>query len=155
ALAALHHYSFPGNVRELKNIVEYAMIKSAGGDILPKHLRLLNDMRTAAHPSLDSAPNNEAESSADFEHLKELVIKRSQSRISQERSAGEQSPSERMTDEEKILAYVGKYGTINNAECRELLSANFHHVSYLLKKLSDYGLLKSEGERRWKRYRLI
>ncbi|MBI2504745.1 MAG: sigma-54-dependent Fis family transcriptional regulator [Candidatus Latescibacteria bacterium] len=42
ALARLRAYSFPGNVRELKNIIEYALIKSGGATILPDHLRLLD-----------------------------------------------------------------------------------------------------------------
>jgi DNA-binding NtrC family response regulator len=42
ALARLRGYSFPGNVRELKNIIEYALIKSGGATLLPEHLRLLD-----------------------------------------------------------------------------------------------------------------
>ncbi|MCC7261718.1 MAG: sigma-54-dependent Fis family transcriptional regulator [Candidatus Latescibacteria bacterium] len=41
ALALLQDYAFPGNVRELKNIIEYALIKSAGATIEPQHLHLL------------------------------------------------------------------------------------------------------------------
>ena len=37
----LHDYSFPGNVRELKNIIERALIESAGKDIGPEHLYLM------------------------------------------------------------------------------------------------------------------
>ena len=38
ALAVLEEYAFPGNVRELKNIMERAMIESAGRDIGPEHV---------------------------------------------------------------------------------------------------------------------
>ncbi|MBI1930647.1 hypothetical protein HYR99_41175 [Candidatus Poribacteria bacterium] len=31
-------YHFPGNIRELKNIIEHAVIKSGGGVIQPEHL---------------------------------------------------------------------------------------------------------------------
>ncbi len=34
----LVQYSFPGNVRELKNIMERALIESGSGDIYPRHL---------------------------------------------------------------------------------------------------------------------
>lgn len=41
ALAALQAYHFPGNVRELKNIIERALIESGGETILPEHLHLM------------------------------------------------------------------------------------------------------------------
>lgn len=37
-LDALIRYGFPGNVRELKNIVEGALIESGGGEVRPEHL---------------------------------------------------------------------------------------------------------------------
>ena len=40
ALAALSGYHFPGNVRELKNIMERALILSGGKDIKSEHLQL-------------------------------------------------------------------------------------------------------------------
>src|SRR5260221_7970192 len=40
ALEALRGYSFPGNVRELKNIIERGMIESGGDPIGPQHLKL-------------------------------------------------------------------------------------------------------------------
>ncbi|MGO8396390.1 hypothetical protein ACC760_38050, partial [Rhizobium ruizarguesonis] len=38
ALALLRRYPFPGNMRELKNIVERAALLARGGTILPEHL---------------------------------------------------------------------------------------------------------------------
>jgi DNA-binding NtrC family response regulator len=40
AVALLESYFFPGNVRELKNIIERALIESAGKPIQPAHIRL-------------------------------------------------------------------------------------------------------------------
>ena len=40
ALEQLQAYSFPGNVRELKNIVERALIESDGAEVQPQHLHL-------------------------------------------------------------------------------------------------------------------
>ena len=37
----LEAYDFPGNVRELKNIIERALIESSGGEIRPYHLHFL------------------------------------------------------------------------------------------------------------------
>jgi DNA-binding NtrC family response regulator len=38
--AALKAYTYPGNIRELKNIIERALIQSGGETILPEHLHL-------------------------------------------------------------------------------------------------------------------
>lgn len=40
AVAALKTYDYPGNIRELKNIIERALIGSGGETILPEHLQL-------------------------------------------------------------------------------------------------------------------
>lgn len=59
-----------------------------------------------------------------------------------------------LAEEEKILEYVRRYGSINNAECRDVLRVGLQRASYLLKKMHRHGLLKLEGERRWTRYHL-
>jgi DNA-binding NtrC family response regulator len=41
AMAVLRAYDFPGNIRELKNIIERALIESGGRGIAPEHLHLL------------------------------------------------------------------------------------------------------------------
>ena len=41
AMAILESYSFPGNVRELKNVIERALIESGGGPIQERHIHLL------------------------------------------------------------------------------------------------------------------
>ena len=43
ALSALAGYAFSGNVRELKNIIERALIESDGGPIAPEHLHFRGD----------------------------------------------------------------------------------------------------------------
>ena len=48
----LEHYSWPGNIRELKNCVEYAQILSEGGIIKPEHLPVALSSSQAA--SVDS-----------------------------------------------------------------------------------------------------
>jgi len=54
AREALQRHDFPGNVRELKNIIERALIESDGEMIEPRHLHLLQRAERDAPPS--SAP---------------------------------------------------------------------------------------------------
>ncbi len=58
------------------------------------------------------------------------------------------------SDEEKILAYVKKTGSINNEQCRALLNLNLKQASRLLTELHKQGTLRREGERRWTVYKL-
>ncbi|NKB68936.1 MAG: response regulator [Candidatus Latescibacteria bacterium] len=135
ALERLLNYDFPGNVRELKNIIENALIRSPNADIYPQHLHFL------------TAGTTEAEKGKDRQILTERVVKRAQSHDS-----GADANSS--TDEEKILSYLGEHDSINNSECCDLLSVEHTRASYLLQKMHRYGLLSCEGQRRWTRYRL-
>ncbi|HEX4517422.1 MAG TPA: sigma-54 dependent transcriptional regulator, partial [Polyangiaceae bacterium] len=55
AEAALLAHAFPGNVRELRNAIERAVVLSRGGEILPDHL-LLETQATSAPPANAKAP---------------------------------------------------------------------------------------------------
>lgn len=59
------------------------------------------------------------------------------------------------SDEERIIAYLREHGSINNAACRELLSADARRVNYVLQKMLAEGVLQQQGERRWARYTLV
>ena len=125
ALAQLEAYSFPGNVRELKNILERALIES-GGEVRPVHLQLPGrSLSTRARPADGGASG----------------------------SGSPPMPST-AADEERILQYVAGHGSINNTECRQLLDASMHHCWYLLHKLNESGQLKRRNDRRWSRYTL-
>ncbi len=56
ALAALASYDFPGNVRELKNAMEHAVILSGGGAIEPEHLPRSIVAPAKAEPVLPKRP---------------------------------------------------------------------------------------------------
>ena len=128
ALDALRTYHFPGNVRELKNIIEHALILSRTGVILPEHLHFI-DMGPEK-PIL--APTQDV-----FEDVQQIVFDRAQS-----------------DDERKILAYLKQHGSITNRQCCMLLDVDKRRATYLLQKLLKYGLLVHEGKQRWSRYRL-
>jgi DNA-binding NtrC family response regulator len=65
ARSLLNDYAFPGNVRELRNIIERALIESAGKTINPEHIYLMPDgdtshsvVGTNAPPTLPRLPLN-------------------------------------------------------------------------------------------------
>ena len=152
ALAELRRYNFPGNVRELKNIMEHALIKSGSGAILPAHLHLLDAALSPVEDAGLADQRVQIMTESDFDRRRQLVIERAQK--SPTSDATSTQPAAALTEEERILAHVEQHGHINNTECRGLLSVDYDHASYLLKKLSEYGLLVREGDRRWARYRL-
>lgn len=57
-------------------------------------------------------------------------------------------------NEEKIIAHIQKQGSLTNAECREFLGTNLTDTSYLLKRMTERGLIKRVGKHRWTRYEL-
>jgi len=173
-LSALKSYHFPGNVRELKNIIENALIKSDGSEIKPEYLSFIEgdfsptrfgDNPLCSPPLVNvkgggeissgtKAWEEETQGLTDNEKLEDLVIKRALSRNAEDRILEPENGTHSETDEKRILAYVRENGSINNEECRSLLSSDYNHSSYLLKKMHRYGLLKREGQRRWARYYL-
>ncbi len=58
AITALQAYDFPGNIRELKNIIERALIESGGEMILPEHLHLLRGVGKGIAPIHPAAKKN-------------------------------------------------------------------------------------------------
>ena len=60
ALSVLKAYAFPGNVRELKNIIERALLESGDGEIRPEHLHFtqLRESTTSQPTPADSDDNH-------------------------------------------------------------------------------------------------
>jgi len=52
----LEGYALPGNVRELKNMIERALIESGGESIEPSHLRLIQRAPTRISPGPAAEP---------------------------------------------------------------------------------------------------
>ncbi len=105
ALAMLESYSFPGNVRELENVLERALTLCLGGLITAEHIKL----RTAARPQPPAAHVEHAAPGALGNHLEGI-----------ERSA--------------ILRALEKT-RYNKTAAAKLLGMSFRALRYRIKKL--------------------
>ena len=75
-LALLQAYDFPGNVRELKNIIEHALIIS-GGTIGPQHLFLAPTTPPKASPSsIPAAPPADPDLPFNLQQAEIVLIQR-------------------------------------------------------------------------------
>jgi DNA-binding NtrC family response regulator len=80
-LSALAAYPFPGNVRELKNIIERGLIESGGAEIRPPHIRLpdWDDLRAEKPPTAApsaSEPDWMSEMPLNLEAAEDYLIRR-------------------------------------------------------------------------------
>lgn len=142
AITTLQQHSFPGNIRELKNIMERAVLESGGDIITPEHLHFIAVRPRVTHRS-NQAQASTAPTPAPID-AETLVNKRSLAGTGKDLD----------TDESQILEYVRENGMINNGDCRQLLKVDRHRANYLLKKLNQYGLLDIVGTGRWAVYRI-
>lgn len=92
-------YHFPGNVRELRNLIERALIESGGGEIRPEHLKF---------------------------QLSEATPARSASACRKAPNSVRTSVQE---EENRILDFVRTHGTINNTQCRSLLNVDINRAN--------------------------
>ena len=140
-------YDFPGNVRELKNVIEGAIIRCTDDLIEPKHLYLMD------RPSNNSFSEGIADQQ--FRKISPLMIKRALSQTNGDPEAVAHSLGisldevySFLTDEDLILTYVKENGSISNTECRQLLSADIDRAKYLLQKLMNANKLARKGASR-------
>jgi len=79
ALEALRHHPFPGNVRELRNLLERALVRSRGGAIEPNHLGLAPARGPETSPRAHELP-------LDLAQLERLAIAEALRRVSGNRT---------------------------------------------------------------------
>jgi len=155
ALSALESYHFPGNVRELRNIIEGALIRSSSETIQPEHLHFIDVTNlTIAHTKTPLSEETSVEASTDIQTPETAVTRPVQSREVENSESLRQPISFPKTDEENIFEHVKQHNSISNAQCRDLLNVDIHRASYLLRKMYREGLLTRQGGHRGARYSL-
>ncbi|MDP6525345.1 MAG: sigma-54 dependent transcriptional regulator [Kiritimatiellia bacterium] len=80
-LSVLQNHGYPGNVRELKNILERALIESGGREIVPSHIHLQKVGEIAApaaslHATDTSLKIDEAETPLNLQQMESMVVRR-------------------------------------------------------------------------------
>jgi DNA-binding NtrC family response regulator len=150
-ITALENYHFPGNVRELKNIIEHALVRSHGGPIQPHHLNLIETKSAYSVQSTTQPVYQDKQTHYDTHNG---INSSSILALQTETISPIKMNSFLTIDEQTILNYVQKYGHINNQQCRQLLNSNFDRSSYLFKKLCQKGLLIRRGKGRGSFYQL-
>ena len=155
ALATLKNYHFPGNIRELKNLLEHALISSGGAPIQPQHFHFIESARAASTPV---ATTHQVIETVSLPPQTGSTVQNSQAGVQAENHSLKIPPNiipkgELSIEEETILAYVREYSSITNTQCRQLLNLDYHRASYILKRMIKEGKLVREGERRGAYYR--
>ncbi|MBM95753.1 MAG: DNA-binding response regulator [Oceanospirillaceae bacterium] len=129
AMQEIQSYHFPGNVRELRNLVEFALIASRGEPIQNTHLHFMEGHSTASPQAISS---------------------RIEAGPAQQTSTASHTPE--TDDETRLLQHTLQQGRMDNATAQRLLGIDHGRASYLLKKLHKEGKLTKQGERRWAYY---
>jgi DNA-binding NtrC family response regulator len=80
ALAALRAHPLAGNVRELKNLIEAALIESGGGPVRPEHLRLLTFAPPAPLPAGSAAASDDDELPLNLEQAERALMRKALAR---------------------------------------------------------------------------
>ena len=121
AMAALRLYSWPGNIRELENVIEHAFIVESSDQIklpsLPDHIQALIENKGASAPQVAAASEAGGEMLGDFSQLNYPALK------------------ERFEREFLIRALKAFDGRVNQtAEHTQMTKVT------LLRKLEKYGI---------------
>ncbi|TQV88075.1 sigma-54-dependent transcriptional regulator [Aliikangiella coralliicola] len=143
ALSAIGRYHFPGNVRELKNLIEYALIASRGQMITERHLHFMEEPRQSLAGE-NSVSGAESDVDLAQEQVEDASIQTSESVNWKHLKANSQ--------ENLIIEYAKTHGKIDNTIAQQVLEVDHSRASYLLKKLHKEGLLNKQGQRRWTYY---
>lgn len=119
ALGVLMNYDFPGNVRELENIIERGVALESSNIILPESLTLYG--RPAEQPSGESGPNQTLfQAAASEEELYDLGIENIISNL-----------------EKRLIMHTLEKTDNSKMRAAELLQISFRSLRYKVKK---YGL---------------
>ncbi|QLI83008.1 sigma-54-dependent Fis family transcriptional regulator [Chitinibacter fontanus] len=120
SLAALQAYSWPGNIRELENIIHYALLVSSGREIHPEHLKL------SAHNLSTPAATSQRAPLAEIAHQLKLLL-------------GKDQPELFNTLEALLITTAYEQTRFNQVRTAELLGLTRNMVRTLLKR---HGLLQ-------------
>lgn len=139
ACEALNHYAFPGNVRELENILERAIALAGGGELMPEDLMLVGAPSAPASIVADAAQRVQAVQDGDVNQVRTMKVPQEGA---QDASAyvwhdGVPSPLGAYLDaleSEAIRAALGRTNQ-NRTAAAQLLGITFRQLRYRMQRL--------------------
>ncbi|MGW8194790.1 MAG: sigma-54-dependent transcriptional regulator [Desulforhopalus sp.] len=120
ALQVLMNYNFPGNVRELENIIERGVALENSNIILPESLTFGGGFKEPAKPDADEGINPLFQAAASEEELYDLGIEKVMANL-----------------EKRIISHSLEKTNNSKIKAAELLQISFRSLRYKVKK---YGL---------------
>ncbi len=135
AMDVLYRHPWPGNIRELKNTVERAMVIGDGRTIRPVHLKL------------EARPGLETQATA--------PVSPSRAPVPPASAQAESPPGKTLSDRQRgILEILGAQRAVSTRECAEMLNVSERTALRDLRDLIAQGLVLKTGSRRAALYRL-
>ena len=123
ALRALSGYAFPGNIRELENILERALTLSSGGEITPEHITLRPVTAPAPVPQT-AAPASDTGSYAALSATDVLA------------ATGQHALGDQLDNiERQAIIKALEQSRYNKTAAAKLLGMTFRALRYRIKKL--------------------
>jgi DNA-binding NtrC family response regulator len=148
AVAALHHHAWPGNIRELENVVHFALLMSSGGEIQPEHLKVSGGWG----PAWQGAGSNWTEAGGAPIAVRDDTSPLDAIAAQLRRSFAE--PGDSLFDELErlIVAEAYQHCGSNQVQSAALLGISRNVLRTLLKRhglLQDGAFAEGASERRW------
>jgi DNA-binding NtrC family response regulator len=127
AIAALEQHAWPGNIRELENVIHFALLVASDREILPEHLKLQSDTLLSSVPAAGSGPLDQR-----------APLERIGSALRESFDAGVENVFQEI--EKTVVSEAFRYSHSNQVRAAAILGISRNVMRTLLKrhKLIDY-----------------
>ncbi len=154
ALSQLMHYHWPGNIRELRNVISRALAFCEGDLIQPCHLRL-DDQKIDSEPVLAARSAAKRDTTAAHEQAEPQEQNR-QSALAEaapEAAAAPAGCSRQLSGRlARLLPLLRRTGEFSRREYQDMAGVSMRTAQYDLQELLAAGVVERRGKARSQRY---